>query len=312
MCNNTLGFLAINKPLGLTSHDCVSRIRKIYKTRRVGHGGTLDPGVTGVLPIAIGKATRLLPFLKASKTYVGIIQLGIRTNTNDLEGEIISKGSWPKLNIDSLENCLNTFEGVIEQSPPIFSNVHIAGERAHRKARKGETFDLPPKRITIHKLQILNWDNGNGTINIKVHCSPGTYIRSLARDIGEKLCCGAALAKLHRTESSGFHINDAISLPYINTYGKYIKPNLINPLRILNHLPNMKLTDEESSSWRNGKTIRIARDRFNYSLDPPKEGVIPKEDSVLILNNEDKLVGLAKFNQELLIIQPKIVFNAIS
>ena len=205
-----LGFLAIDKPYGLTSHDCVSRLRKVYGIRKIGHGGTLDPAVTGVLPIAIGKATRFLSFLPSTKRYEGTIQLGLRTTTDDLEGEVLSEEKWPQLARDAICNYLNEFKVNIKQRPPNFSSVHIDGERAHRKARRGEIFDLPSKQVIIHDIELLQWDMSSGKIDLNVHCSSGTYIRALARDIGNRIGCGGCLAKLRRTEALGFNLNQVM------------------------------------------------------------------------------------------------------
>ena len=151
------GFIVIDKPQGITSHDCVNRLRKVFKTKRVGHGGTLDPSVTGVLPIAIGQATRLLPYMETSKKYLGTVQLGQETNTDDLEGEVISNKPWPELDQVSIQKHLNHFRGLILQRPPIFSSVHLNGERAYKKARKGDMFELPSKNRIIHKLDSVSY-----------------------------------------------------------------------------------------------------------------------------------------------------------
>ena len=153
------GFVVIDKPSGLTSHDCVNRMRKIFNIKRVGHGGTLDPAVTGVLPIALGPATRLLPYLQSDKQYRGVIQLGTRTTSDDLQGEIICTKPWPSLQEDSLEKQLNQFRGSIKQVPPKVSSIHIQGERAYKRTRRGEKFDLPLRTVTIHELRLLNWDH---------------------------------------------------------------------------------------------------------------------------------------------------------
>ena len=135
------GFVVIDKPSGLTSHDCVNRLRKVFGIKKIGHSGTLDPAVTGVLPIAIGDATRLISYLQGSKAYKGIIQLGTTTNTDDLQGEIIKSRVWPLISENDINTLLESFRGEILQKPPIFSSVHIKGERAYKKARKGEKFN---------------------------------------------------------------------------------------------------------------------------------------------------------------------------
>ena len=172
------GFVVIDKPAGLTSHSCVSRLRRCYGLRRVGHGGTLDPAVTGVLPIALGPATRLLPYLPGEKTYRGVIQLGRTTSTDDLEGELLTQQSWPSLDAAVLEGTLADFRGSILQRPPQVSAVHVDGERAHARARRGEVMDLPPRPVTLHRLDLLRWDAGSGQLHLEVHCSSGTYTTS--------------------------------------------------------------------------------------------------------------------------------------
>ena len=152
------GFVVIDKPAGLTSHDCVSRMRRVFGIKRVGHGGTLDPAVTGVLPIALGHATRLLPYLPGAKSYRGSIQLGQRTSSDDQQGDLISKQAWPELNTAEIEAYLEPFRGRIQQRPPQVSAVHVQGERAHARARRGETMEIPARTITIDRLQLLSWN----------------------------------------------------------------------------------------------------------------------------------------------------------
>ncbi|MDA7431974.1 tRNA pseudouridine(55) synthase TruB, partial [Synechococcus sp. AH-601-O06] len=142
-----LGFVVIDKPSGLTSHACVSRMRRVLQTKRVGHGGTLDPAVTGVLPIAVGQATRLLPYLPGEKTYRGVIQLGTSTSTDDLQGEVVALQDWPRLSLEEMDQALNPFRGGIEQFPPQVSAVHVNGERAYARARRGEVMDLPARSV---------------------------------------------------------------------------------------------------------------------------------------------------------------------
>ncbi|MEC8214637.1 MAG: tRNA pseudouridine(55) synthase TruB, partial [Cyanobacteriota bacterium] len=169
--NGPFGFVVIDKPAGLTSHDCVSRLRRCYGLKRVGHGGTLDPAVTGVLPIALGQATRLLPYLPGDKTYRGVIQLGVSTTTDDLQGEVVRKQLWPELRADAIDAALNQLRGSILQRPPQVSAVHIAGERAYARARRGEVMDIPAREVTIHRLTPLRWDQDSGQLELEVHCS---------------------------------------------------------------------------------------------------------------------------------------------
>ena len=206
------GFVVIDKPAGLTSHACVSRMRRSYGLRRVGHGGTLDPAVTGVLPLAVGPATRLLPYLDGGKEYLGTIQLGLRTNSDDLSGEVLEQQDWPSLSQAELDRQLQPFRGLIQQRPPAVSAVHVDGERAHTRARRGEQLLLASRAVTIEQLDLMRWDPSTGQLDIKLRCSAGTYVRSLARDLGDQLGCGGALAQLRRTAALGFTLEASLPL----------------------------------------------------------------------------------------------------
>ena len=304
------GFVIIDKPSGITSHDCVKRIRKIFGIRRVGHGGTLDPEVTGVLPIAIGNATRLLPYLPSSKTYNGIIQLGIQTNTDDLQGEIIKKGPWPKLDESSLNKILDKFRGKTNQVPPLFSSVHFQGERSYKKARRGDSFSLPSKEINLFNLEVLNWNQAKGEINLSIHCSSGTYIRSLARDIGNLIGCGGSLSKLRRLKALGFDENEAQSLHILEENQESKDLKVINPTNSLSHLPCVKLIDEkEILYWQTGRKINIPENRIREGQTSIADKDIPKR-HVLIKNSDGEIEGIGLHigaNN----IQPKVVLKGL-
>ena len=309
--NGPFGFVVINKPEGLSSHDCVNRVRKIFKIKRVGHGGTLDPAVTGVLPIALGSATRLLPYLPGEKTYQGIIQLGRKTTTDDLHGEVVSNQLWPSLDRISLELHLDKFRGLIRQHPPQVSSIHIEGERAYKRVRRGENFNVPHRAITIHELILRNWDQDLGQIQINVHCSSGTYIRSLARDLGNSLGCGGCLASLHRTQALGFQETQSFVLPRNNNKELITPPNVITPLHALRHLSRLQLsTEEELINWRTGRQIIIS----NKRLEPSKESKVSVgqkgETFVLVIDPVGEVIGIAIWCSQSLL-QPKVVFNAL-
>ncbi len=284
------GFVVIDKPAGLTSHSCVSRLRRCYGLKRVGHGGTLDPAATGVLPIALGPATRLLPYLPGEKTYRGVIQLGRVTSSDDLEGDLLRQGHWPDLPLEALEIALNLFRGPIQQCPPQVSAVHVGGERAHARARRGEQMDLPPRPVTIHRLQLLHWDTSRGQLTIEVHCSAGTYIRSLARDLGEQLGCGGCLAQLRRTQALGFSEYQAQALPETDA----IPPPPLSPLLALKHLPRRQLTASEEVDWRCGRRLNLE----------PGPG-----DAVVVCDADGSMAGIG-LRQEGDQLQPKVVFDA--
>ena len=308
------GFVVINKPAGLTSHDCVNRLRKVYGIKKVGHGGTLDPSVTGVLPIAIGNATRLISYLDGSKAYTGIIQLGAKTTTDDRQGEVIESKSWPLISKNNLNNLLENFRGEITQKPPIFSSVHLNGERAYKKARRGETFDLKPKKIFINKLTLISWYQNKGELVINVDCSKGTYIRSLARDIGDKIGCGAYLKRLRRTKAYSFRESQSVSLPErLEFYPESIRPKILNPKNFLEHLYSFKLnSEEELLNWRSGRHIDFRSNIERLILPKKKESKdsTSNKNNILVLDLKGDVAGIAVLNENS-ILQPKIVFNAI-
>ncbi|WP_320676264.1 tRNA pseudouridine(55) synthase TruB [Prochlorococcus sp. MIT 1300] len=303
---NPFGFIVIDKPSGITSHDCVNQIRRIFGTRRVGHGGTLDPTVTGVLPIAIGYATRLLPYLQSDKNYQGVIQLGTRTNTDDLNGEVLLNKSWPKLAESSLEKYLEAFRGQIEQSPPQVSSVHIKGERAYIRARRGEKVTIPPKPVTIFDLKLLYWNANLGQLKISVHCSKGTYIRSIARDLGEAIGCGACLATLRRTQALGFLEEHAFQLN-LNEESVLTKaPPIISPKEALQHLQRLELTEKEDALWQTGSRLYPNSDRYKVSI---KSSLKTNNPCILVIDSNGHVAGIGlQIGEDTL--QPKVVFNA--
>ena len=205
------GFLVLDKPLGWTSHDAVARIRRLTGERHIGHAGTLDPLATGVLPLALGRATRLVEYLsEASKTYEATVHFGVRTTTYDLEGEFLPP-SGPVFLPDraTVEAALDRFRGPQQQVPPMHSAVWHEGQRLYELARAGREVERAPRAITIDRLDLLAWDPPRACL--RVDCSKGTYIRSLAYDLGEALGCGAHLAALVRTRHGPFTLDRAVT-----------------------------------------------------------------------------------------------------
>ena len=308
------GFVVVDKPAGLTSHDCVNRLRKVFGIKKIGHSGTLDPLVTGVLPIAIGDATRLISYLQGSKAYTGIIQLGTTTNTDDLQGEIIESRIWPLISKDHLDSLLENFRGEILQKPPVFSSVHIEGERAYKKARKGEIFELMPKKVTINKLNLISWSQNKGELLVDVDCSTGTYIRSLARDIGNNIGCGGYLKSLRRTKAYNFNETHSVRLPEkLDFYTEENKPNILNPYIFLKHLSTFKLiSEEELISWRSGRKISFfdntQRLKIGKSNEIEDRNIYTK--NILVLDKNNNIQGIANIHESNEI-KPKVVFNAI-
>ncbi|QNI56063.1 tRNA pseudouridine(55) synthase [Synechococcus sp. BIOS-E4-1] len=290
-----IGFAVIDKPAGITSHTCVARIRRVLGIRRVGHGGTLDPAVTGVLPIAVGQATRLLPYLPGEKTYRGVIQLGITTNTDDLQGDELSRQSVPDLSSETLDQALSRFLGAISQQPPQVSAVHVDGERAYARARRGEQMELAARPVTIHQLRLLGWSAAQARLSVEVHCSAGTYIRSLARDLGAALGCGGCLASLRRTQALGFHDNQAVALPAAADEVGKGEMTLMRPELALPHLPKRLLSASEQLDWSCGR--RIA------------PGISGAADAVVVLSDGGRMLGLGVPDGEDGL-KPKVVFEA--
>lgn len=205
------GILLIDKPSGWTSHDVVARARRLTGQRRIGHTGTLDPMATGLLVLCLGRATRVVEYLTGHhKRYTGIVQLGATTPTDDAEGQVLERRPVPPLTAELLERVLSQFRGNITQLPPAYSAVKVGGRRAYDLARKGEAVELKPRPVTIHALQ--GAITGADSLQVEVNCSAGTYIRSLARDIGEELGCGAHLSALRREAAGSFAITEAITL----------------------------------------------------------------------------------------------------
>ena len=301
------GFLVINKDKGCTSHDCVKQIRKLLNTKKVGHTGTLDPEVTGTLPIAIGSATRFIQYLPQGKTYIGQIKLGVRTNTDDIHGKIINQKEWPNISNEKLDQYLNKFRGIIKQIPPKVSSVHVNGERAYKKSFKNENFELAPREVTIEELILMKWDKIKGIIEIKIKCSAGTYIRAIARDLGTILNSEGCLLQLTRISACGFNEQHSVKISDIEKEkGKKNAKNFIIPtISALNHISTFVLNNEEEINfWQTGRAIKIDINCFNESK--PFDYKKP----IKVLDKRKLLLGIGFLNQERTNINPKLVLNA--
>lgn len=252
------GFLNLNKPSGFTSHDCVAKVRGILRLKRVGHGGTLDPAATGVLPIALGKATRLIQFLSHDKAYWATIRFGLRTTTDDLEGEPLQSAPVPGLTLEMIQELLPQFQGKIEQIPPRYSAIQVQGRRLYDLARAGEEIDLPIRSVEVYDIQILDWRSGDfPELDVAIACGAGTYIRSIARDLGARLKTGGTLAALTRTLSSGFALTDSLTLEQLTEQVQQARFEAIAPAAGLQHLPAVILPVETAQRWCQGQRIVI-------------------------------------------------------
>jgi len=196
------GFLVVDKPAGWTSHDAVDAARGWLRTRRVGHLGTLDPRATGVLPLAVREATKLVPFVPGEKSYAGTIRLGEETDSFDAEGRVVRRHEGPLPDRDAVARALEAYEGWVEQVPPMFSAVKRGGVPLHRLARRGQEVERPPKRVRIDRIGLVSYEPPD--VRIEVDCQAGTYVRVLAAELGRRLGCGAYLLALDRTRSGPF------------------------------------------------------------------------------------------------------------
>lgn len=238
------GFIIIDKPAGITSHDVVSRVRRILGTKKVGHTGTLDPFATGVLPVAVNDGTKAIPFLdEGFKCYEALMRLGVVTDTLDMTGKVLSEADCSAVDRSSLEMALIRFTGVISQVPPMFSAIKRDGQPLYKLARQGQDVERAARRVEIRSLELLSF--APPFVELRVRCSRGTYIRSLADDIGADLGCGAALQELRRTASGPFEISAALSLEALEAAvsGAAMTDLFLSPYAALNHLVDIPLTD---------------------------------------------------------------------
>ena len=248
------GFLNVYKPKGKTSHDVVAILRRVTKIRQIGHTGTLDPFAEGVLPICIGKATRLIEYLKDDKAYIATIQLGKATDTYDIEGSV-TKSSDKKATSEQISEELKNFRGLIRQIPPIYSALKVNGKKLYEYARKGETVEIKSREICINKLEIQNFDEIAQTVELYIDCSKGTYIRSIANDLGENLGTYGHLIKLTRVKAGDFLIDNSMPLDKLQS-AEEVQQNLLNPLGMLDY-PKYNLTKEEFKKISHGNSIEI-------------------------------------------------------
>ena len=247
------GFLNINKPKGMTSHDVVAMLRRALKIKQIGHTGTLDPMATGVLPVAIGKASRLIEYLQENKGYTADVQFGKVSDTFDTEGAV-KDYSNKKAAKEQIKEALNNFRGKIEQIPPAHSAVHYKGKRLYELARQGIIPDDIPKRtVFVTKLEFVEFDEESQSAKLEIHCSKGTYIRSIINDLGLTIGTGAVMSGLVRTKSGLFELENAISPDCITDKAEAEK-YLINPVEVLSY-KCYELTQIEYKKIQHGQSI---------------------------------------------------------
>ncbi|HSR21846.1 MAG TPA: tRNA pseudouridine(55) synthase TruB [Anaerolineales bacterium] len=265
--NAISGVLVVDKPVGMTSHDVVQAIRNGTGLRRAGHTGTLDPRASGVLVVLVGPAVRLSEFVSASdKRYQAIIRLGSTTDTFDADGKITQPAQPVNLTEQQFEKVLATFVGEIEQTPPPYSAVKVQGRKAYEMARQGEAVELAPRKITVHHLEVLEWAPPEAVID--VHCSSGTYVRSLANDLGASLGCGAYLVGLRRTKSGRFSLREATPLRKLQEAfhaGNWYQ-YLIPAAEALAEWPVIELSPDDVENVRHGHRVKAGPDAKSGSV----------------------------------------------
>ncbi len=298
------GILIIDKPAGITSHDVVSRVRRILKTKRVGHTGTLDPFATGVMVILVGQATRLAQFLdKDEKEYEATVKFGFETDTGDRTGtrrdDPATPGRSEAVSTQEVENALSDFRGDIEQMPPMYSAKKVDGKKLYELARKGETIERKPIKVSIHDLELITSANHESrsdidTVRIRVACSAGTYIRTLAEDIGRKLGVGAHLTELRRTRAGKFAIGQSQTLEQLQAMPE--PASVLIPMNdAVENLPPFSVAADRVDKTRNGLSTRVFDTGFENG------------EMIRMLAGSGELIAIGRFDADENVIQPKVV-----
>jgi tRNA pseudouridine55 synthase len=287
------GVFVIDKPAGLTSHDVVARVRRILGIRQVGHFGTLDPFATGVLPVSVGKATRFAQFyLKSRKAYEGTIRFGFSTDTYDSTGQPTSESSPVVLARDILEKIFREFTGRLMQTPPPFSAKHVGGVRAYELARQQKPVSLAPVEVEIYALELLGIEKQD--VQFAVECSGGTYVRSLAHDLGQKVRCGAYLAGLRRTRVAEFKESQAVTLDWLAAAAEEKRiANCLVPLEaLLPEFPELVVRGRQEVGVRHGHAFELAQS--TRASRGANAGCSPLAALLKILNAERRLIAVAR------------------
>ncbi len=287
------GVLNIDKPMGITSHDVVARVRRLAGTRRVGHTGTLDPLATGVLLLCVGQATRIASYLQAqTKLYRTTVRLGESTTSYDAEGDIVRKGVVPELDMDSIKEVLKAFIGEIVQLPPMYSAVKYKGRPLYHYARAGEEVERKARMVTIADISVISWETPELTLDVT--CSSGTYIRTLAHDLGEALACGGHVQSLRRLASGTWRGEDAVTLHALENAGKNWDAFLHGLPIALSMLPDMVLPAEDAYRFSLGQRIHIPG--------------IQADKEVCVYAPNEQLIGIGRIDTERCVLSPYKTF----
>lgn len=280
------GFLNVNKPIGMTSHDVISVLRKITKIKQIGHSGTLDPFAEGVLPVAIGKATRLIEFLDDDKEYLAQVSFGKNTSTYDIEGDVVFE-SGKMVCRDEVLEALKNFEGEILQMPPLYSAIKVRGKKLYEYVREGKSVEVSPRKVFIKSIELKSFDEENQLAEILISCSKGTYIRSIAYDLGKILSSGAFLSKLVRVRAGNFKIEDSVTLDELKNgvEGHIFIPKF--------SLAQYEISDDEHEKILHGQFLKVEN---NFS-----------DGDTIILTYNNEISATAKIDKDL--IKVKKVFR---
>lgn len=277
------GIILIDKQKEYTSHDVVAIVKKISK-EKVGHTGTLDPMATGILPLLIGNATKISKYLiNHDKTYIATLKLGIKTDTLDLEGNIIEEKDVPSLTEKNIKEVLNSYIGEQEQIPPMHSAIKVNGKKLYEYAREGQKVDIPARKIRIYNLELISFDKENNSITFKLKCSKGTYVRTVCETIAEKLNTVGFMQKLRRIKVGKFDIENAITVNEIKQNESILEKNLIGLEKLFEGIEKIELNDRQLELFLNGVMLT-------------KE----KEDGIYLVYNNDKFIGLGIIKSKLL------------
>jgi tRNA pseudouridine55 synthase len=289
----------VDKPSGPTSHDVVSRVRRALKTRAVGHTGTLDPFATGLLLVLVGRATRLARFVAGEKTYLATVKLGVTTSTDDLTGDVVGgreageeRANSGPIDREQVESVLAGFRGPQMQRPPAYSAKKIDGERSYAKARRGEDVELAEVDVVVHAIELLDYQYPD--LQFRATVSAGTYLRSIGRDLGERLGIGAHLTALRREAIGALRVEDAVPLDMI-------EPEVIqSPLAVLGHLARLDLTDEEAKALGYGKALN--------DLPACRLAALPPDRPVTAVAPGNRLIAVGRVHDR--VFQPEVVLEA--
>lgn len=293
------GVVVVDKPAGMTSHDVVGVVRRALGMRRVGHTGTLDPAATGVLVCAVGRATRLVPVLQAGrKTYAATAVLGVATDSQDADGEVTARVDAGHLTEQQVCEVMTRFIGEVAQVPPMVSAIKVGGRRLHELAREGVEVERPPRTVTIHDLVMEDWHPGtHPEVSFLVTCSAGTYVRTLAHDIGEALGVGGSLVALRRVANGPFTVADAMSLDDVRAAGEdhSLRSRLLSPAAATAHLARIPVSRDLALRMAHGQ--RVPLDELDH--------VAPDEAHVAVVDDRGGLVGI--FTPGEGVLQPEVV-----